>query len=202
MELSIPIGHYTDFEAAPTCGIATREKIIGYYDDPRYFLDPERIHAGILWFSKGYVEYKIPNYLAQDQVVKEIEISMEISSEAPHINEKWPSDITFTLNGIALGVWTSPGDFGKTKGRFTPAWWHSDVNQYGMMKVLRIHSGGTYIDGQQISDITLEDVMWNTDQWSFRITAETAGRRRGGLTVFGRGFGNYDQDIFIRVYYE
>ncbi|ASA26184.1 ArsR/SmtB family transcription factor [Paenibacillus donghaensis] len=202
MELSMPIGHYTDYEAEPTCGIATRERMIGYYDDPRYFLDPERVHAGIFWFSKGFVEYKIPNYLFEDQLAIEIEISMEISSEAPHINEKWPSDIMFTLNGVILGIWTSPGDFGENKGRYTPSWWHSDVNQYGLMKVLRINSAGTYMDGQQISDITLKDVKWNTDQWSFRITAEPAARRRGGLTVFGRGFGNYDQDIVIRVYYE
>lgn len=202
VELSIPIGHYTDFEAAPTCGIATRQKIIGYYDDPRYFLDPERVNAGILWFSKGYVEYKIPNYLFEDQTVREIEICMEIGSEAPQVNEKWPSDIMFTLNGVSLGNWTSPGDFGKNKGRFTPSWWKSDVNQYGMMKVLRIHSSGTFMDGQQISDIKLQDVKWDADQWKFRMTAEPAARRRGGLTVFGRGFGNYDQDIFIRVYYE
>lgn len=88
------MGHYTDLAASPTCGIATTEKLIGYYDDPRYFLDPQRVDAGILWFAKGYVEYKVPNYLFMDQTVQEIEISMEIGSEAPSVNEKWPSDIS------------------------------------------------------------------------------------------------------------
>lgn len=90
----MPVGHYTDLEASPTCGIATTEKLIGYYDDPRYFLDPQRVDAGILWFAKGYAEYKVPNYLFMDQTVQEIEISMEIGSEAPSVNEKWPSDIS------------------------------------------------------------------------------------------------------------
>ena len=36
-EIVIPVGHYTDFDISPTCGLATREKIIGYFDDPRYF---------------------------------------------------------------------------------------------------------------------------------------------------------------------
>lgn len=202
VEIAVPVGHYTDLQAFPTCGIATTEKLIGYYDDPRYFLDQERVDAGILWFAKGYVEYKVPNYLFMDQTVQEIEVSMEIGSEAPHVNEKWPSEIAFTMNGINLGKWTSPGDFGNMRGRLTPDWWNSDVNQYGLLKVLKINASGTFMDGQQISDITLSDVHWENNQWSFRFSAEDTGRRRGGLTLYGRGFGNYEQDIVFRVYYE
>ncbi|MNC77081.1 hypothetical protein D3C75_1289490 [compost metagenome] len=76
------------------------------------------------------------------------------------------------------------------------------MNQYGLLKVLRINAGGTYIDGQQISAVTLNDVQWQQDQWTFRFTAEDVSRRRGGLTLYGRGFGNYEQDIVFRVYYE
>ncbi|MFC5469175.1 hypothetical protein ACFPPD_10630 [Cohnella suwonensis] len=61
------------------------EKMIGQYDDPRYFMDPERFQAAILWFSIGHVEYKVPNYLYQNQKLIEIEVSMEIGSEAPNI---------------------------------------------------------------------------------------------------------------------
>jgi predicted transcriptional regulator len=202
VEVSVPVGHYTDLQASPTCGIATTEKVIGYFDDPEFFLDPGRVDAGILWFAKGYVEYKVPNYFFKDQAVQEIEISMEIGSEAPHVKEKWPSDIAFAMNGMNLGKWTSPGDFGIMRGRLTPAWWYPDVNQYGQLKVLRINAGGTFMDGQQISGVTLGDVHWEQDEWSFRFTAEDISRRRGGLTLFGRGFGNYEQDIILRVYYE
>ncbi|WP_419872688.1 ArsR/SmtB family transcription factor [Candidatus Pristimantibacillus sp. PTI5] len=201
-EVSVPIGHYTDIEASPTCGLASMEKMIGHYDNPAYFLDPERVHAGILWFTRGFVEYKIPNYLFKDQRVEEIEISMEIGSEAPYINENWPSDIQFAINGIELGTWTSPGDFGRMRGRFSPEWWENDVNQYGLMKVLRINKFGSFIDGLQISDTTIMDVPWDSTQWTFRICAEDTSQGRGGLTLYGKGFGNYDQDIVIRSYYE
>jgi predicted transcriptional regulator len=164
-------------------------------------LDPERVHAGILWLAKGFVEYKVPNYLFKEQIVQEIEISMEIGSEAPHINENWPSDIRFTINGTVVGEWTSPGDFGQMRGRLTPEWWHDDVNQYGLMKVLRINANGTFIDGQQISNVTIKDVQWESKQWTLRLSAEETSRERGGLTLFGKGFGNYDQDIVIRSYY-
>ena len=52
-EYIVPIGHYTDFEVTPTCGLATPEKVIGYFDDARYFLDPQRVDAKILWFTQG-----------------------------------------------------------------------------------------------------------------------------------------------------
>ncbi|MGG6312367.1 ArsR/SmtB family transcription factor [Paenibacillus macerans] len=200
-ELSLPIGHYTDYEVWPTCGIATTEKLIGQYDNPACFIEPERVNAGILWTAKGWVEYKIPNYLHKDQQLHEIEISLEIGSEAPRVNENWPSNIRFYLNGKPLGLWRSPGDFGKTRGRLTPDWWHSDVNQYGLLKVLRIKETGTYIDGQRISDISLCDIETNAMNWTFRISAEDSGRGRGGLTLYGKGFGNYNQDIVVRSFY-
>ncbi|WP_217593980.1 ArsR family transcriptional regulator [Cohnella sp. GbtcB17] len=201
-ELSLPIGQYTDYEAWPTCGIATVEKIIGQFDNPVCFMDPERVNAGILWMAKGWVEYKLPNYLYKDQRLHEIEISLEIGSEAPRVNENWPSDIRFDLGGKTVGVWTSPGDFGDRRGRLTPEWWHSDVNQYGLLKVLRIKEKGTYVDGQKISDVGLRDIETDAMNWALRIAAEDTGRGRGGLTLYGKGFGNYDQDIVVRSYYE
>ncbi|NMA65397.1 MAG: ArsR family transcriptional regulator [Clostridiaceae bacterium] len=200
-EFSLPVGHYTDFEVEPTCGLATAEKIIGYFDDPRCFLDPERVDAKILWFSKGYVEYKVPNYLLPDQTPKALEISMELGSEAPGVNENWPSDIAFYLNGIKIGQWTSPGDFGGTRGKFTPEWWSLGVNQYGLLKVLKIDDTGSYMDGQRISNITLDSLNIRKKQWTFRIEVDEKGKHQGGVTVFGTNFGNYNQDIIFKLFY-
>ncbi|MDR6721710.1 putative transcriptional regulator [Paenibacillus amylolyticus] len=202
-EVSIPVGQYTDYEAWPTCGIATTTQIIGQYDTPACFMDPDRVNAGILWLARGFLEYKIPNYLYKDQAIKEIEVSLELGSEAPQVNENWPSDIRFALNGHSLGTWTSPGDFGDRKGKLTPQWWHSDVNQYGVLKVLRINADGTFIDGQRISDVQINDLNLNTaTYWTIRLSPEEGVPGRGGLTLFGKGFGNYNQDILIRYYYE
>ncbi|RAI98281.1 putative transcriptional regulator [Paenibacillus pabuli] len=202
-EVSIPVGQYTDYEAWPTCGIATTTQMIGQYDTPACFMDPDRVNAGILWLARGFLEYKIPNYLYKDQVLREIEISLELGSEAPQVNENWPSDIRFVLNGHHLGMWTSPGDFGDRKGKLTPQWWHSDVNQYGVLKVLRINAEGTFIDGQRISDVRIHDLdLQAATYWTIQLSPEEGVPGRGGLTLFGKGFGNYDQDILIRYYYE
>lgn len=199
-EQTIAVGHYTAFDIHPTCGLGTLEKEIGVWDDPRYFLDPERVHAAILWFGKGYVEYKTPNFVLPDQTTDAIEISMELASEAPGLRDHWPSDIRFTFNGISLGTWTSPADFGRAaRGKYTPEWWHRNVNQYGLLKTIRIDTSGTYMDGERMSDITLADIKLSEPFWTLRFTVDEESPNVGGLTIYGAGFGNHDQDIVIRV---
>lgn len=200
-EHTIPVGHYSEYEVEPTCGLASLEGIIGQYDDPRYFMEPERMHAKMLWLGKGYVEYRIPNYLMAGQRAEEIEITMELGSEAPGVNENWPSDIQFYLNGVHVGMWTSPGDYGITRGRYTPAWWPTGVNQYGLLKVLRIQRQATFMDGQQISSTGLQDIAAERNHWTLRLAVEDSSTHVGGLTIYGEGFGNYNQDIGFKVYY-
>ncbi|KKI94037.1 ArsR family transcriptional regulator [Bacillus sp. SA1-12] len=200
-QIDVSIGHYTDFHVEPTCGLATTKKFIGELDEPRYFLDSERVNANILWFGKGYIEYKVPNFLHTSNCPEDLEISMELSSEAPEFNKNWPSDISFYLNNVFLGIWTSPGDFGDYKGKFTPAWWPSEINQYGILKSLRITANGTYLDGNKISEVTIDKVGIREKQWTFRIAVEKDAEHVGGVTLFGSGFGNYNQDIIFRLYY-
>ncbi|KAI7258049.1 hypothetical protein KC345_g10633 [Hortaea werneckii] len=200
-EQSISVGHYTAFEVHPTCGLGTHEKEIGVWDDPRYFLDPERVNAAILWFGWGYVEYKMPNYLTDDQTADFIEISMELASEAPGLRDDWPSDIGFSFNGVFLGTWTSPADFGRAaRGRYTPEWWHRNVNQYGLLKTIRIDPLGTFIDGERISEVTVQDLKLQEPFWTLRFSVDEHAANVGGLTFYGAGFGNHDQDIVVRVH--
>lgn len=200
--IDIPVGQYTDYVAHPTCGIATPHHLIGEVDDPRYFAHPDRSNAHILWFGRGYIEYLIPNLLPASTEIEQLIISMELSSEAPGTNNDWPSDISFFINNIAIGSWTSPGDFGDVKGVFTPSWWLPYWNQYGLLKTLIINKNGAFIDGLKISNITIHDL--NLDYKSsihFKLMVDENSPNPGGLTLFGRGFGNYDQDIRALISY-
>ena len=201
-EAEVPVGQYSNYNVFPTCGIATMNTLIGEVDDPRYFAHPDRINAGILWFTKRYVEYLIPNVLPAAQKIDEITFSMELSSEAPGVNNDWPSDISFVLNDVPIGVWVSPGDFGDVRGIFTPDWWFPDWNQYGLLKMLVINRRGTFVDGLKISDITLD--RFRLDYKStirFRMEVREDAVHVGGLTLFGNGFGNYGQGIKVRMRY-
>jgi predicted transcriptional regulator len=198
----IKVGLFSDYNVYPTCGLATSNRLIGEVDDTRYFAHPDRYEADILWFTKGYVEYAIPNFVPANQRIDEICISMELSSEAPGVNNVWPSDIYFYLNGTLLGTWTSPGDFGDVKGIFTPDWWFPNWNQYGLLKMLVINHKGTFIDGLQISDVTIDQFKISSKSpLKFKLEVPENAEHVGGLTIFGRGFGNYNQDINIKMAY-
>ncbi|MFZ8764866.1 ArsR/SmtB family transcription factor [Enterococcus diestrammenae] len=200
-ENDIPIGLYTDYHVEPTCGLATVADFVGPVDEPKYFMDPQRMDAQILWFTKGFVEYQTPNYLSKDSKLEMMEISLEISSEFPFANDNWPSDITFTLNGIELGTWTSPGDFADIRGRLNPDWYPDNLNQYGLLKTIRILNHGTYMEGDPLSAVTINDFAADADMWRLRIEVKEDAANVGGCTLFGQGFGNYEQDIKLKSYY-
>ena len=195
-------GQYASCEIYPTCGLSTSEAVLGEPDDPRYFFDSRHFNADIIWFTKGYVEYMIPCVIPYDSHVEQLSISAELSSEAPGSNPFWPSDIHFYINGIPLGMWTSPGDYADKPGLFTPSWWFPNWNQYGLLKTLTIRETGTFMDDQKISDIRISQLHLSADKAIlFRMAVPETARHPGGLTVFGRGFGNYNQDIEFRITY-
>ena len=125
---------------------------------------------------------------------------MELGSEAPGFCNNWPSDIYFYLNDYELGSWTSPGDFGDKKGTFNPDWWPPHLNQYGMLKLIRINGEGSFIDGCRISDLTLSDINLDyNSNISFKMAVGDKSKNKRGLTLYGKSFGNYNQDILARV---
>lgn len=201
-DTEVKVGHYSDYSIYPTCGLATNSSLVGEVDDSRYFAHPDRINAGILWFGKGYVEYIIPNLLPDATKIEKITVSFEIGSEAPGVNSDWPSDISFLLNDVLIGSWTSAGDFGDVRGIFTPEWWFDNWNQYGLLKVLTINKKGTFIDGLKISDVNIN--QFDLDYKSvikFKFMVAEDAVHMGGLTLFGSNFGNYNQDIKVHITY-
>lgn len=201
-QTDLKVGHFSDYSVYPTCGLASGTAMIGEVDDTRYFAHSDRYNADILWFTRGYVEYVIPNFIPFGQKIDQITISMEISSEAPGINDVWPSDISFFINNKKVAMWTSPGDFGNMKGIFTPDWWFPNWNQYGMLKILVINKKGTFIDGLQVSDVSISDFDFDyRSTIKLKLEVEEDAEHVGGLTIFGENFGNYNQDISVRINY-
>lgn len=199
-ESDLKVGQYSNFQVTPTCGMATKEMIIGEFDNPQVFADPKHIDAGIIWFTTGFLEYRIPNYSA-GRTVSEIQISFEIGSEAPYYNDDWPSDIHFSVNGMDIGYWQSPGDIGGIKYSGNPIWWPPHLNQYGFLKLLRINNNGSFIDGRKISDINIFQILHNREEEPFilRFSVHSESENPRGLTLYGQNFGRYDQGILARI---
>lgn len=200
-ETNIPVGQYTDFSVEPSCGLAGQDDYIGKVDNPAYFMDPQRIYAGMIWFSNGFVEYQSPNFLEKNEHLEMLDMSIELGSEFPFSNNVWPSDITFYINNVEVGTWTSPGDFSDIRGKYTPDWVPDNVNQYGIQKILRITNHGTYLDGQPFTSISLSDLDISRQTFKIRFAIKTDSENQGGCTLFGKGFGNYNQDINLKLFY-
>lgn len=200
--VSIPIGQYSACEVKPTCGLASPTGIIGVVDDPRYFADPHHVQASLLWFGSGYVEYRIPNFLHGNEKLSSLEISFEICSEAPGYKERYPSDICFYINDIPIGMWTSPGDFGTPNGALTPSWWNRGT-QYGLLKTVSVSSKGAYVDGIKMSHVTAADLGVSFGkEIKFKLASQEDAVNCGGISLFGKHFGNYKQDIEITMYHD
>ena len=202
IEVAMPVGLYTSCEVSAPCGLCSTDGIIGLLDVPDTFLDPGRMRAGLMWFTRGFVEYQFPNNARLSKTrIEGMEFSMEVSSEVPGTAADWPSDLTVWINHKEVGTWTSPGDFGDRRGVYTPDWWTLRGSQYGKLKTWRIASDGTYIDGVKISPVSLKDLDVSThNSIRLRIGIKGNAKNPGGLNIFGRGFGNYDQDIVLRIH--
>ncbi len=203
LEVEMPIGIFTNYNVSSPCGLCSSDEIIGFLDIPDSFLNPARMKAGLLWCGTGTLEYKFPNNAFYDErEVKKLEFCVELSSEVPGTNSKWLSDITLWINNLEVGSWTSPGDFGDRRGKFTPSWWKLEGSQYGLLKTWEITDKGTFIDGEKISDITLQELNLkeNHSIKTKRGVKEDA-KNTGGMNIFGKGFGDYDQGIILRLYF-
>ena len=198
----MPVGAYSSCEVSPTCGLYSEEGSIGIDDREFSFYLPERIRAGFLWTSSGYVEYKFANGVPGECKVDRLSISMELCSEAPGYREDWKSDITVWINGIDCGTWTCPGDFGARRGRLMPSDWPIGSTQYGMLKTWEVRKDGTYLNGEYISDVSID--MLNVMEKPYvkvRIGNKEDARYVGGFNLFGKHFGDYDQDIILAMEY-
>ena len=194
--LTLPVGGYSRCEIHPTCGLASAEQLIGYYDDPRSFYLPNRLKAEILWFGWGYVEYEFPNPLVAGQSLNRLELAAELCSEAPGHEADYPSEITFSINGREVGTWLCPGDMGEQHGLLNPAWWPENNTQYGFLKTLIVGPDGVSIDGVRVSSVRPEDLIDRSGPAiTVRLAVKEDAKFRGGMTLFGKSFGNYRQDI-------
>ena len=152
----MPIGNYSDFNIIPPCGITGKLSPIGDFDTISSFYHPNRHKAELLWFSSGTITYKFPSIDSSKQA-KSISFSLEICSETLYSRNDWPSDITFYVNGNELLTWTSPGDFGGRRGKFTPDYWFINSTQYGLLKTITIDKNGVYLDDLLVnSNITIK----------------------------------------------
>jgi len=199
---SMPIGNYFDFEITPPCGLVSANGFIGSGDSVYSLYEPSRTEAQLLWFFSGWIEYRFPSFIFQDSQVDSIKFTLELCSEGPGYNNVWPSDLTFEVNCIRCATVTLPGDYGDRRGRLNPDWWPDRYTQYGDQYVFTINNHGTSVNNQMISAITLNELRLDeSDYLSLRLAVYESAGNVGGVNIFGKQFGDYEQNIELEVLY-
>ena len=200
--ISMPVGCYSDCQVSPTCGIASAIGQIGYNDRPDSFFLPEHINAQILWTSSGYVEYKFPYQLKSNAKISRCILTFEACSEASNYKEDWPSDISIFIDGLDCGTWRSASDHGSRRGRLNPQWWPSGSTQYGELVTLEISEHGCTINSIPSSPVCINDFSFSSSKpINIRIGNNKDAEYVGGFNLFGKGFGDIEQDITLSFVY-
>lgn len=200
---AMPIGSYTECKPLPTCGIAGKDGIIGVEDQHVAFYRPERLEAQLLWSAGGYVEYKFPNEVPRKAQPIKLALSLEVCSEAPGFREDWKSDITVWINGQDCGFFRSPGDLGGRRGRYTPVGWENGSTQYGLLTTWEVGPEGCFIAGRKVSDTKICDLrLMDRASVVVRIGNKEDAKYIGGFNLFGKGYGDYEQDIMLSIEFE
>ena len=198
--ISMPVENYVDYKITPTCGMVNEEEYIDGEDEPRCFYDPRRTTAKLVWFSSGYLEYRFPNAGLQKHTLKALDFSAELCSETADYNLDCPSDITLWINGMEAGTWTCPSDFGGRRGKLNPDWWEDKNTQYGNLKTWHIDEKGTYLDGRLVNKQNLHNYALAEGPYiSVRIGIKEDAVHVGGVNIFGSSFGDYPQDLVMRL---
>ena len=197
---TVPVGNYIDYDIVSPCGIASTEGMIGTENNTDSFFSPFRQKAELIWFTSGYVEYRISNKDIPKSF-KIIEISFEACSEAPYYKLDWKSDITLWLNGTEIGTYTSPSDFGGRRGLLNPPWWPNSLTQFGTFLVWQIKDNVLTINGEPHFENNLSKLnLFSSPYVSLRIGVKETAENNGGINLFGSSFGDYPQDIVFKVY--
>lgn len=201
--IKMPIGSYVDYKILPTCGIVSSKGPIGPEDEPRCFYLPERIDAQLIWLGHGYIEYRFPTSLMSRKEVLRLEISMEICSEDHEYNMDYPSDITLWVNALEAGTWTSQSDYGGRRGKLNPDWWPDKNTQYGVLKTWKLTEQGCFLEEEKVSDRQLKEFLFKQQDYvSVRIGIKEDAKNKGGLNIFGEGFGDFAQNIVMKIVFK
>ncbi|MCH4887029.1 ArsR family transcriptional regulator [Acidaminobacter sp. JC074] len=197
--VDMPVGNYFECDVYPPCGMASSKNHVGIVDDPGSFYMPNRHEAELIWFTSGHVTYKFYNPL-KDVSVQSLEFIFECCSEAPGHRNDWLSDITLWLNDRELTTFETFGDYGDRRGDLTPAWWHDSLTQYGQLMNLKISDKGCFLNQKHVSNIRLEDIY--SQVIDFKIGIKDNASNIGGINLFGHEFGDYKQNIVMKINYK
>lgn len=201
LSVEMPLGQFTGCDITAPCGMAGKKAAIETFDNPNVFFSPERIGAELLWFDHGFITYMFPNHFMKKRNFSAISFSLEACSEAVYYRNNWPSDITVLINDVEIATYTSPGDYGGRRGKFTPDYWPVTSTQFGQLKRFNVTAEGVFDNNVLVNKaVTFNDLaLINQPYIKFSIGVKPDAVHRGGINLFGKNFGDFPQSIIMTL---
>ncbi|MBR2988764.1 MAG: ArsR family transcriptional regulator [Clostridia bacterium] len=203
--LEMPVGHFTEAEVSKPCGLyvtdANNEN--GHFiatDRPFIFFSPERFNAQLIWFGSGFVSYNFINN-CYEKTCSKLELSLELCSEITYHRNDWPSDIFIKINEVYALTILSPGDYGGRRGKYSPTNIPIENTQFGLLYNIKIDNTGVYLNNTLINNLTIDDFAIPSNPYvKLTIGVDENATHCGGVNIFGKGVGDYDQPILLTLH--
>ena len=197
----MPIGMFSHCHIKAPCGMTGAEESIEGFDDPNVFFSPNRVRAECIWFDQGFISYNFPTDFPRNGKQSQITFTFEVCSETMYYNNEWKSDITVRVNGVEVLTFTSPGDFGGRRGKYTPLYWPVESTQFGLLKRITVNESGVWEDNAFVTDQVRFSDLKIGENMSVRldIGVKDDAEHKGGVNLFGKNFGNYPQAIIMTI---
>ena len=199
--VEMPLGLFSHCHITEPCGMNGKKSKLGDFDNPKIFFSPNRVDAELIWFDKGFISYNFPTEPLYHHECNSVQFSFEICSETNHYNNVWPSDITVFINEVEVITFTSPGDFGGRRGKYTPEYWSIANTQFGLLKKVLINQQGVFLDNLFMHDkVKFDDLnLYKGNAVKFTIGIKNDAEHKGGINLFGKNFGDHKQAIIMTV---
>ena len=199
--VEMPIGMFSRCQIKAPCGMTGVEEYVESFDDPNVFFSPKRVQAECIWFDQGFISYNFPTDFPRDCRYSQITFSFEVCSETMYYNNEWESDITVCINQREILTFTSAGDFGGRRGKYTPLYWPVTSTQFGVLKRITVDEKGVWEDQVLVSDkVRFQNLKIGEDSTiRLDIGVKEDAVHRGGVNLFGRSFGDYPQAIVMSL---
>ena len=82
-------------------------------------------------------------------------------------------------------------------------WWPYKNTQYVQLKTWKLTEDGSYLDKEKVSNQTIKDYhLFSEPYITVRVGIAEDAVHVGGINLFGECFGDYHQNILMKISYE
>ena len=200
-KIDMPVGHYSAIECTTQSFLATQAGIISSSEDFSRFFHPIRMQAELLAIGQGNVRYLFPYNIPETHKILYLELSAEISIACDHPDAF--TDITIAINNHHFTPHRLLPNRSEQNQKHRLKWYPKDMKTSGELFVWRVEAERSMLNSMPEGNITLADLNLQPMQpMEVSFEVQSSDEPVGGMIIFGKSFGQYDQDIRLTIVYE